>query len=73
MVQFAGRKIQEGFDFVIMGHNHVSSYQKIGSGIYINLGDWIFQNTYAVYNGKTLELKTWREPRKTMRQVQRHG
>jgi UDP-2,3-diacylglucosamine hydrolase len=59
MVEFATRMIQEGFDFVVMGHNHVPSCQKIGAGVYVNLGDWIMENTYAVFDGKQLELKKW--------------
>ena len=59
MVDFAARKIKEGFDFVVMGHNHVPSCQTIDNGIYINLGDWIFENTYAVFDGKKLKLMKW--------------
>jgi UDP-2,3-diacylglucosamine hydrolase len=57
MTDFAGKKISEGFDFVVMGHNHVPSLQEIGSGTYVNLGDWIYENTYAVFNGKKILLK----------------
>jgi len=59
MTNFASQKLKEGFDFVIMGHNHVPSHQKIDNGVYINLGDWIFENTYAVFDGKKLELMKW--------------
>ena len=59
MVEFATRKIKEGFDVVIMGHNHVPSYQKIENGVYVNLGDWIFENTYAVFDGKNIKLMKW--------------
>jgi UDP-2,3-diacylglucosamine hydrolase len=59
MVEFAKQKFQEGFDFIVMGHNHVASYQKIGHGTYVNLGDWIFENTYAVFDGKKMDLKKW--------------
>jgi UDP-2,3-diacylglucosamine hydrolase len=59
MVEFASQKLKDGFDFVIMGHNHVPSRKNIGNGVYINLGDWIFENTYAVFDGKKLELKKW--------------
>jgi UDP-2,3-diacylglucosamine hydrolase len=59
MIEFAARKIQEGFDFVVMGHNHVASYRTLGHGVYVNLGDWIVENTYAVFDGKKMELKTW--------------
>jgi UDP-2,3-diacylglucosamine hydrolase len=60
MEEFAGKKIQEGFDFVIMGHHHQSVSKKIGRGLYVNLGDWIHENTYAVFNGSSLVLKSWR-------------
>ena len=59
MVDFAARKIHEGFDFVVMGHNHVPTYQTIDSGVYINLGDWILENTYAVFDGKEMKLNKW--------------
>jgi UDP-2,3-diacylglucosamine hydrolase len=59
MEEFAAQKLQDGFDFVVMGHNHISSSQKIGTGVYINLGDWIFENTYAVYDGNKIELKKY--------------
>ena len=59
MVNFAAQKIKEGFDFVIMGHNHVPSVHSLEGGVYVNLGDWIFENTYAVFDGKKLQLKKW--------------
>lgn len=59
MVEFASKKIGEGFDYVIMGHNHQSLQRTLGSGVYVNLGDWIEENTYAVFDGKTLALKRW--------------
>jgi len=61
MVDFAAKKLKEQFDFVVMGHNHIPSRQKIGTGVYVNLGDWIFQNTYAMYDGKKMELKNYRD------------
>jgi UDP-2,3-diacylglucosamine hydrolase len=59
MKEFASQKIQEGIDFVVMGHNHVPSYQTISNGTYVNLGDWISENTYAVFDGKKLKLQKW--------------
>ncbi len=59
MAKFAEQKIGEGFDFVVMGHNHVPCKRNIGSGVYVNLGDWIGEHTYAVFDGTSLELKTW--------------
>jgi UDP-2,3-diacylglucosamine hydrolase len=57
MTLFAGEKISEGFDFVIMGHNHIPSCSPCGGGYYVNLGDWITENTYAVFDGNKIELK----------------
>lgn len=59
MVRYATEKIQQGFDFVIMGHRHQPLEQQIGNGRYINLGDWITFNTYGEYDGRTFELKRW--------------
>lgn len=61
MAQFAEQKIKEGFDFVVMGHNHVPQYRNIGTGVYVNLGDWIEAYTYGVFDGTKLELKKWSE------------
>lgn len=59
MVDFAAEKISAGYDYVVMGHNHRSQRKTLGKGVYINLGDWIEENTYAVFDGKKLELKKW--------------
>ena len=60
MIIFADQKISEGYDVVVMGHRHVPTEQKIKNGTYINLGDWIQYNTYAEFDGTTIELKTWK-------------
>jgi UDP-2,3-diacylglucosamine hydrolase len=62
MTLFAGKKIGEGYDFVVMGHNHVPCRRNIGNGVYVNLGDWIGERTYAVFDGVSLELKKWETP-----------
>jgi UDP-2,3-diacylglucosamine hydrolase len=61
MILFAKNKIDhEQYDVVIMGHRHRPASQNIGSGQYINLGDWITFNTYAEFDGTSVELKTWK-------------
>ncbi len=57
MRAFAELKIKEGFDYVIMGHRHQPTYQNVGNGYYVNLGDWINHFTYAVFDGGHLTLK----------------
>jgi len=60
MIHEATRKIEEGFDIVIMGHRHKPEQRTIGSGVYINLGDWISYNTYAELGNGNIELKEWK-------------
>ncbi len=60
MVRFAQEQIRAGYDFIVMGHNHIPAIQKFLTGTYVNLGDWIFENTYAVFDGKKIVLKQWK-------------
>ena len=47
-------------DFFIFGHRHYAIDLKINEkSRYINLGDWIRLNTYAVFDGSDLQLLTW--------------
>jgi UDP-2,3-diacylglucosamine hydrolase len=47
-------------DYFIFGHRHYAIDLKINEkSRYINLGDWIRLNTYAVFDGKDLQLLTW--------------
>jgi UDP-2,3-diacylglucosamine hydrolase len=59
MVEYAEQRIHQGFDYVIMGHNHRAMEKQVGHGLYVNLGDWINGQTYAIFDGKQLRLKTW--------------
>jgi len=47
-------------DFFIFGHRHYAIDIKISDkSRYINLGDWIRLNSYAVFDGTDLQLLTW--------------
>lgn len=47
-------------DYFIFGHRHYAIDLKISDkSRYINLGDWIRLNTYAVFDGTDLQLLTW--------------
>jgi UDP-2,3-diacylglucosamine hydrolase len=59
--EFAKKKINDGFDYVITGHVHKLVKKEINTGYYINLGDWINYYSYAVFDGKELLLKTLKE------------
>jgi UDP-2,3-diacylglucosamine hydrolase len=61
MATFASKKIRdESIEYVVMGHSHQPQFRRIGRGTYVNLGDWITNNTYAVFDGRRLELRNWR-------------
>ncbi len=51
---------QNHYDYYIFGHRHLPLDLPIGeSSRYINTGEWVNFNTYAVYDGKTVALKTF--------------
>lgn len=49
---------KEYFDYLIFGHRHLPIDYRLGNSAsrYINLGDWIRYNTYAVFDGERLSL-----------------
>jgi len=57
MVNFARKKIDEGFDYVVMGHRHKVLELKHGNGIYYNLGEWINEPSYGTFDGLDFRLK----------------
>ena len=59
MRDHARKLIEDGYDVVVMGHRHVPRVQKIGTGTYVNLGDWITHNTYAVIAEGDVSLLAW--------------
>jgi UDP-2,3-diacylglucosamine hydrolase len=59
MLAFARKRIAEGTDYVLMGHRHKPRTLAMGTGMYVNLGDWIQYNTYAELNDGMMELKVW--------------
>jgi UDP-2,3-diacylglucosamine hydrolase len=49
------------YDFYIFGHRHLPLDLKVGENSrYINLGEWVHFTTYAVYDGKNVELKNFK-------------
>jgi len=48
---------QEHFDYFIFGHRHIAFDVKIAPNAHVvNLGDWIVNFTYAVWDGQALKL-----------------
>jgi len=61
LVQYCNEKEQEkNRDFYVFGHRHLPLNIAIeGGATYVNLGDWLKHKTYAVFDGRTMALKTW--------------
>lgn len=48
------------YNYMVFGHRHLPLEKEIEPGcFYINLGDWIKYNSYAVFDGKRIELKSY--------------
>tara|TARA_B100000508_G_scaffold127928_1_gene113359 strand:- start:2781 stop:3527 length:747 start_codon:yes stop_codon:yes gene_type:complete len=48
------------YDYFIFGHRHLPLDLKVGeTSRYINLGEWVNYTSYAVFDGKKLELKEY--------------
>lgn len=52
--------INLGYDFVVFGHLHQRQYVKMGNGYYVNLGSWLEQPCYGVFNGHSFEIIDWK-------------
>lgn len=59
LVQYSLQMLQkEHIDYFIFGHRHIAiEYALPQDSLYVNLGDWIRYNSYAVFDGKELKLK----------------
>ncbi|HSH64858.1 MAG TPA: UDP-2,3-diacylglucosamine diphosphatase [Bacteroidia bacterium] len=52
---------KEQFDYFIFGHRHLPlDIQLRENSRYINLGEWVNYNSYAVFDGTNLELKYYK-------------
>lgn len=48
------------YDFFVFGHRHLPiDFRLSDKTRYINLGDWIHYNTYGVFDGNSLELRSF--------------
>lgn len=45
-------------DYFIFGHRHLALFKPVDAeSVYVNLGDWLRYNSYAVFDGENLHLK----------------
>ncbi len=57
--QFAGDRLGQGFDMVVLGHSHVAALERRSNGYYVNPGFWMQYNTYAVVEDGEPALFRW--------------
>jgi UDP-2,3-diacylglucosamine hydrolase len=51
---------KEHFDYFIFGHRHLPLEIKLNDrSVYMNLGDWLKDYTYGVFDGEKLSLERW--------------
>jgi UDP-2,3-diacylglucosamine hydrolase len=57
-LHYANAMLQKNdIDYFIFGHRHIPILRKLNEkATFINLGDWISFNTYAVYDGENISL-----------------
>lgn len=62
LVQYSKRVLlRDHFDYFIFGHRHLPlDIQVSDKSRYINTGDWLDYNSYAVFDGEKLELKYYK-------------
>lgn len=54
------KEIHTHFDYYIFGHRHLPLDIAIGNTRYINLGEWVTNFSYAVWDGEKVELKDFK-------------
>ena len=67
LVQFCKETLMKThYDCFVFGHRHlpIDFHFKNQNSRYINLGDWVRYNTYAVIDAHGIELKSWEKDSK---------
>jgi UDP-2,3-diacylglucosamine hydrolase len=59
LFETAKAKIDEGFDYVLFGHEHKRKYLKYNNGYYINLGSWLDAPCYGIFKDQKFEIVDW--------------
>ena len=61
LAQYCEKQLQtKDIDFFVFGHRHLPLDIELSKNArYINLGDWVDYNTYAVFDGNNMKLTKW--------------
>jgi UDP-2,3-diacylglucosamine hydrolase len=63
LVQYALKKQQQQhIDYFVFGHRHLPLDLPVGMARYINTGDWLSYNSYAVWDGQQIRLNYFQPP-----------
>ncbi|MCK5077275.1 MAG: UDP-2,3-diacylglucosamine diphosphatase, partial [Calditrichia bacterium] len=61
-LDYSSELMNKGYDYVILGHRHKPLEHSFNDEKkYVNLGDWISHNSYAIYEDGELKLKYWKK------------
>ena len=55
------KKIDEGYDYIVMGHTHIPLLKELNGGFYLNSGNWFNKFTYGTYKDGELKIHTFSE------------
>ena len=69
LVQYSERKIKEtSYDYLVFGHRHLPIDHLLSNGHsrYINLGEWLHAQSYAVFDGEKMTVKFFKNPEGTV-------
>jgi UDP-2,3-diacylglucosamine hydrolase len=56
-IEFARKKIADGYDAVVMGHVHIPQIEDLGKGLYINCGDFFENFSYVVLDERGFRME----------------
>jgi len=61
LTQFSKSHLQkQHIDYFVFGHRHLALDIELNErSRYVNLGEWMHEKKYAVFDGKTLQLMAW--------------
>lgn len=60
LLETAKEKIDSGYNFVLFGHTHMLRNEFYNNGQYVNLGTWLNEPKYAVFENNKLEIFDWK-------------
>jgi len=60
LFDFAKKKIDEKFDYVILGHTHNRSFETYKNGHYINLGTWLDKPCFGQFKDSEFKIVDWK-------------